>query len=121
MTETHITDIARVIQLAIAPVFLLTAVGTLIGVLSGRPARITDRMRVLEGAPCQDEQHAAQAQGELLVLGRRMGFIYPAIVLAVICALLIGALIVLAFADAFLSIDLAKVIGLMFVAGMLSF
>jgi uncharacterized protein DUF2721 len=48
MTETHITDIARVIQLAIAPVFLLTAVGTIIGVFSKRLARIVDRTRVLE-------------------------------------------------------------------------
>jgi len=121
MTETHITDIARVIQLAIAPVFLLTAVGTIIGVLSTRLARIVDRTRVLEDAVCPDQERAAEAQAELMVLGRRMGLVYLAIGLAVVCALMIGALIVLAFADAFLSIDLSKVIGLLFVAGMLSF
>ena len=32
--ESHITDITRVIQLAVAPVFLLTAIGTLIAVLN---------------------------------------------------------------------------------------
>ena len=48
MLETHINGIAQVIQLAIAPVFLLTAVGTIIGVLSNRLARIVDRTRVLE-------------------------------------------------------------------------
>jgi hypothetical protein len=36
--ETHIVDITRVIQLAIAPVFLLTALGTIVGVLSNRLA-----------------------------------------------------------------------------------
>jgi hypothetical protein len=45
--ESHIVDIARVIQLAIAPVFLLTALGTIVGVLSNRLARIVDRTRTL--------------------------------------------------------------------------
>ena len=46
--QTDINHITHVITLAIAPVFLLTAVGTLIGVLANRLARIVDRIRVLE-------------------------------------------------------------------------
>jgi len=121
MTETHITDIARVIQLAIAPVFLLTAVGTIIGVLSNRLARIVDRARVLEGRLAKANSDAAELNGEREVLGRRMGLSYLSIGLAVICALFIGLLIVMAFADAFLSIDLSRVIGLLFVAAMVAF
>jgi len=120
MIETHITDIAQVIQLAIAPVFLLTAVGTIIGVLSNRLARIVDRTRVLEDGIEAGAPSAAEMQAELEVLGRRMGLSYLAIGLSVVCALFIGLLIVFAFADAFLSIDLSKVIGLLFVAGMLA-
>ena len=41
----QIDQIAHVIQLSIAPVFLLTGVGTLLNVLSGRLARIIDRAR----------------------------------------------------------------------------
>jgi len=119
--ETHISDIARVIQLAIAPVFLLTAVGTIIGVLSNRLARIVDRTRVLEDRAGDTQTIAARIQRELEVLARRMGLIYIAVGLAVVCALLIGLLIVLAFADAFLSVDLSKMIGLLFVAAMLAF
>lgn len=37
--ETHISDITRVIQLAVAPVFLLTAIGTFITALNNRLAR----------------------------------------------------------------------------------
>jgi len=44
----EIDEIAHIIQLSIAPVFLLTGVGTLLNVLSGRLARIIDRARVLE-------------------------------------------------------------------------
>ena len=46
--ESHLADISRVIQLAIAPVFLLTAIGTLINVLAGRLGRAVDRRRTLE-------------------------------------------------------------------------
>jgi hypothetical protein len=38
--DTGITAIAHVIQLAVAPVFLLTGVGALLGVLASRLARI---------------------------------------------------------------------------------
>jgi hypothetical protein len=48
MFMNEIDEIAHVIQLSIAPVFLLTGVGTLLNVLSGRLARIIDRARVLE-------------------------------------------------------------------------
>ena len=43
----EIDEIAHVIQLSIAPVFLLTGVGTLLNVLSGRLARVIDRARFL--------------------------------------------------------------------------
>jgi Protein of unknown function (DUF2721) len=43
----QIDQIAHVIQLSIAPVFLLTGVGTLLNVLSGRLGRIIDRAYVL--------------------------------------------------------------------------
>ncbi|MBI3229427.1 MAG: DUF2721 domain-containing protein, partial [Burkholderiales bacterium] len=41
-------DISHIIQLAIAPVFLLTGVGTSLVVLTNRLARIIDRLRVLD-------------------------------------------------------------------------
>ena len=48
MPPSPITDLARVIQLSIAPVFLITGIASLLGVLSGRLARLIDRARVLE-------------------------------------------------------------------------
>jgi len=121
MTESHITDVARVIQLAIAPVFLLTAVGAIIGVLSNRLARIVDRARVLEERLADAHPESAETHAELEVLGRRMGLTYVSIGLMVVCALFIGVLIVMAFTDAFLSIDLSRLIGLLFVAAMIAF
>ena len=46
--DPHVFDITRTIQLAIAPVFLLTAIGTIINALTGRLARAVDRRRAIE-------------------------------------------------------------------------
>src|SRR6202158_3880531 len=44
----HILNVAHVIQLAVAPVFLLSGVGVMLTVFTSRLARIVDRSRVLE-------------------------------------------------------------------------
>ena len=120
--QTNINDITHVIQLAIAPVFLLTAVGTIIGVMVNRLARIVDRIRELE----QMLKHAnpeelKREQTELALLARRLKLIYLAVTCAVFCALFVGLLIIVAFIDAFMSINLAQMVGVLFVFAMLSF
>jgi len=118
---SNIGDIAHVIQLAVAPVFLLTGVGTLLAVLSGRLGRAVDRGRVLEDlAPGLAGEALALAQEELALLSRRIRLIYTAIVLAVACALFICLLIAVAFIDAFLAVNLALMISLLFVLAMLA-
>lgn len=94
-------DIEHVIQLAIAPVFLLTAVGTLLGVLANRLGRAVDRRRVLTTVlPQLGAELAVLARRELDFEHRRIRLVYVAISLAVMCALLICMLIALAFIDA---------------------
>ena len=120
--QTDINQITHVITLAIAPVFLLTAVGTLMGVLANRLARIVDRIRVLE-----DKLHEISlaelmpARAELDNLRQRLRLIYFAVACAVFCALFVGLLIIVAFIDAFMSVNLAKFVGLLFVMAMLAF
>lgn len=117
----HLTEIARLIQLAVAPVFLLTAIGTTINVLTSRLGRIIDRVRNLEerlrGATLSAEERAA----ELAVLDGRMHLTYLAIGLAVVSALCVGLLIAIAFVDAFLATDLAWLVGALFIASMAAF
>lgn len=122
MNPENVVDVTRLIQLAVAPVFLLTAVGTIIGVLSTRLGRAVDRSRTLEERLRQlqpDGQKTVRA--ELGLLDRRVRLVYGAIVLAVLCALFVGLLIAVAFVDAFIDIDLSKFIGLLFIAAMLAF
>jgi hypothetical protein len=118
----NVIDVARLIQLAVAPVFLLTAVGTIIGVLSTRLGRAVDRSRTLEDRLRQLQPEGQRiAREELSLLSRRVRLVYGAMVLAVLCALFVGLLIAVAFVDAFIDLDLSKFIGLLFIAAMLAF
>ena len=120
--HTDINQITHVITLAIAPVFLLTAVGTLMGVLANRLARVVDRIRVLEERLHEiglDE--LLPAREELDNLRRRMRLVYFAIASAVFCALFVGLLIIVAFIDAFMSVNLAAFVGVLFVMAMCAF
>ena len=120
--EPYLTHVARTIQLSVAPVFLLTAIGTTLAVLTNRLGRIVDRARVLEGrmasAPAQEE---AAIRTELSTLSRRAKFINLAITLGTVCALLICVMIASMFIGVFLSVDLAAIVSLLFVTAMLAF
>jgi hypothetical protein len=114
-------DIAHVIQLAIAPVFLLTAVGTLLNVLASRLGRTVDRRRVLVAAlPQLDATLAADARAELAFNERRTRLIYLSISLAVMCALLICLLIAIAFLDALIAADLSQLVAILFMLSMVA-
>ena len=114
-------DIGHVIQLAITPVFLLTAVGTLINVLVNRLGRSVDRRRTLTASLSSVEGDvAASARGELTYVQRRVRLIYSAILLAVLCALLICLLIAIAFIDALISANLAQLVAILFILAMLA-
>jgi hypothetical protein len=113
---TDIADIARVIQLAVAPVFLLTAVGTLIMVLTSRLGRAVDRSRVLEDRlPSLAAAESNAARTELGLLVRRIRLVYLAISLAVLSALFVCLLIAAAFAGAFVATDLTRLVAVLFV------
>lgn len=102
---------AHGIQLAVAPVFLLTAVSGMIGVVAGRLARIIDRARRLEDRALASgdanlHEHAAAEFDELRVRGRLCNV---TIGLLITCAFLIGVTIILLFVGETTSIDAAKI------------
>ncbi len=120
--ETHVTDIARIIQLAVAPVFLLTAIGTILSALNNRLGRIVDRRRVLEDRlrtpPAEEAARVKEDITELNLLAQRIRLIYHAIMLAVLCALFVCLLVAGAFLGVFITADLAKVVGTLFILAM---
>ena len=121
-TASGITDVAHSIQLAVAPVFLLTGVGTMLGVLTNRLARIIDRARTLERTlPELPAAAVTEAHAELKVLSRRARLIHRAITLSTSCALLICLVIVSLFAGVALGQDLSRLIVLLFTAALAAF
>jgi len=120
-TETGVHEVAQIIQLAVAPVFLLAGIGAFLNVCAGRLARIVDRARGLEPrilASRGDEHDRLLA--ELRVLDRRMGLVSQAIFLCVLAALLICAVVVLLFAGSLIGAQLGTAIALLFIASMVS-
>jgi hypothetical protein len=81
------------IQLAVAPVFLLTAVAGMIGALTQRLARVIDRARVIH-KEMEDTSLSVSArsayQDELMSIAKRGRFINVAMIFLVLCALMIG-------------------------------
>src|SRR5271170_3806979 len=113
---TPLNDISHVIQLAIAPVFMLTAIGTVINVLAGRLGRSVDRRRALVAAlPKLGVDVADVARAEVEFEVRRIRLIYHAITMAVMSALLVCVLIALAFIDAFVEQNFGKLIAALFI------
>src|SRR5688572_8533418 len=119
--EAHIPEISGVIQLAVAPVFLLTAIGTVIAALNIRLGRAVDRRRELEGKlPALPAAEVPGASKELEIIARRIRFVYLAILAAVISGLFVCLLIAGAFLGAFVRADLSYTIGAMFIFAMLA-
>jgi hypothetical protein len=121
--ESHITDITHVIQLAIAPVFLLTAIGTLIAVLNLRLGRNIDRRRLMEEElrgstedKPTDEQRARQR--ELRVLARRVRLIYFAMLSAGLGALLVCLVVAGSFVGALVAVDISREVAVLFILAM---
>ena len=114
----QISDIGQVIQLAIAPVFLLTGVCTMLMVLTNRLARIIDRTRVLEDR--LDIAHADHHMNELDVLYKRWRLINFAIALSTACGLLICLVIALLFLGDTTNVPLDQYIAALFVSAMIT-
>ncbi len=114
-----IADIQHIIQLAVAPVFLLSAVGVTLTLFTNRLARIVDRARTLEktveGHPDPRDVHR-----QLKVLARRAGFINTAIALGIISGIMVTGTVVLLFTNALLALHLDVLIAVVFAASMLA-
>jgi hypothetical protein len=113
--DAHVFDITRVIQLAVAPVFLLTAVASIINALLGRLARAVDRRRIVEaemrGQSAEDRE---DAMVELMLLARRIQLVLWSIGTAVLSALLVCLLIGFAFLGAYIGFDLSRTVAILF-------
>ena len=120
-------DLATVthgIQLAVAPVFLLTAVSGMIAAVAGRLARIIDRARFLENRLEGGDVEAFRAQKMYLELGelRRRGWLVNGcLALLTFCAMLIGLTIILLFLGETAELPTLKIATISFLSGVVCF
>ena len=115
-----ISDIANAIQLAVAPVFLLTGIGALLGVMTNRLGRVIDRARLLEGRL----EHAvpedvAGITAHLGILSRRAKLINVAITCCTITALLVCSVIAVLFSGSFVRFNITIPVAMLFIMAML--
>jgi len=116
------TDVAHLIQVALTPIFLISAIGVTLNVLTSRLARIVDRARAMESQVSHPDYRpeGRDLHEALGVLARRARYINAAILLITLSALFIALVVVMLFVNAFAHWDLAAFIAIMFILSMLA-
>lgn len=114
-------DIGHIIQLSVAPVFLLVAIGSMLNVMTARLGRVVDRARKIEEDIGRDKTAELRALrvDELKALDRRMIYSNSAINFCAISALLVAFVVVLLFVGDLAAFDLSLAVALLFVLAML--
>ena len=113
------SEVAEVIQSAVAPVFLLAGIGAFLNVCVGRLARIVDRSRSLEPKllASRGDEHD-RIIGELHLLDKRIRVVNAAVLLSVSAAVLICLVVILLFAGQLAQLHFGTSIALLFIAAM---
>jgi hypothetical protein len=114
---TDVTTVAHVIQLAVAPVFLLTGIGAILNVITNRLARIVDRSRVLGSS---DGQLKPAQKDEMALLTRRTRWVHWAVSLCTMSALLVCIVIAALFVGAVTGFDPSRTVSLLFILAMIA-
>lgn len=114
-----VSTIAHLIQLAIAPVFLLAGIGAILNVLAQRLARVVDRARLLEREfASYDEAERARAAAELCLLDRRMTVVNLSISACTTSALFVCLVVAILFVADLAEFGFATLVALLFIATM---
>ena len=102
--------IAQTIQLALAPVFVLVAIGNIMNILSIRLARVIDRGRILQERHAETSGPAHDSVvREIRILDRRIHLIGRAILLLVLSGLTIGFCVALLFVEELFKVNMQQV------------
>lgn len=116
-----INDVGHAIQLALAPVFLLTGIAGILNVMAGRLARIIDRGRQLtEGPQPAAAPSVMPVLEELVSLERRRHFASAAITACTLSALLVCTVIAALFLEVLVGLELKWLAGILFTGSTLA-
>jgi len=117
-----ISDLSHIIQLAVAPVFLLAGVAGFLNVMSGRLGRIVDRTRVIEQRLLgfKNPSSIERASRELAMLKRRSQLTNISIGFCICSGLLVCLLVVTLFIGSYWGLSIGAVVVSFFVLSMLA-
>lgn len=117
----NIDTVASVIDIAVAPVFLLAGISGLLMVLTNRLGRTIDRSRSLQATEAEIESASRRQslRGEMDNLLRRMHLNYFAISMAVLSAILVCLVVVTLFLGSLLQLNVSSIIAGLFIVCMI--
>lgn len=111
----EIQSVSVAIRDAVAPVFLLTGVGSILGVLVNRLGRAVDRARILNA---MSEAEINKCKGEFNIIIKRTAWIRRSIGLITLAALCVSVSIVSLFVEVKLELNAPDFIAIPFIAAM---
>jgi hypothetical protein len=119
--DVSVSEVADVVRVAVAPVFLLSGIGAFLNVCASRLSRIVDRSRVIE--PLLLASRGAEHDrwvAELRIVDRRMQMVNIATGMSVLSALLTCLVVILLFAASLLHSHFGTLIALLFIVSMVA-
>ena len=108
-------EVATVIQLAVAPAFLLTGIGAILAVMATRLSRIVDRYRILNEGP---KKLNMEHKREIEYLIKRSKWTHWAIALTTVSSLFVCVLIAMIFIATEVSFNFDQLITILFILAM---
>jgi hypothetical protein len=114
-----LAQLIPILQTAIGPVILISGVGLLLLTMTNRLGRVIDRARSLARELLRaDDSNRVKIEAQLRILWTRARLIRLAIVLSSMSALAASVLIITLFFTALLQIDIAWIVGVVFIVCM---
>ena len=119
--QWNIDTIAHVIDISVAPVFLLAGISGLLMVLTNRLARTIDRSRSLQAAHSRQvsPEHKSIIEREMANLLKRSRFINLSINFATVSALLVCVVIITLFLGSLINANVAFAVASLFIICMI--
>src|SRR4051794_12905330 len=121
MATTRLSELIPVLQVAVAPVILISGVGLLLLSLTNRFGRAVDRSRQLVREMREaSESDRRRLEEQVANLYQRAELIQTAIILGAISVLFAAVLIITIFFTALLKLELAVLVSLLFICCLVS-
>ena len=119
--EALIPSLSTLIEIAVAPVFLLAGIAGFLNVMSGRLGRITDRVRSAEKeiVTISSEQESGRLKSEIILLWKRVKLINWAIGFCTASAFMMCSVITSLFAGELWQVKLNVLVITLFILAML--